>query len=60
MSEYGDMRPEDLWIKIRNGEITGQTSGMANGYAQANLVILPEKYAGDFEEFARKNPKAFL
>ena len=31
MSEYADMRPEDIWIKIRNGEITGQTSGMDNG-----------------------------
>ena len=57
MSKYADMKPEDIWVKIRNGEITGQTSGMANGYAQANLVILPEKYAKDFEEFARKNPK---
>ena len=57
MSSYGNMLPREIWEKIRSGEITGQTSGMANGYAQANLVILPEKYAGDFEEFARKNPK---
>lgn len=33
------------------------TAGMCAGYAQANLVILPKKYADDFKEFARKNPK---
>ena len=57
MADYSNARPEDVWLKIRSGEITGQTSGMCNGYAQANLVIMPEKYAGDFEQFARHNPK---
>ena len=57
MIDYSKAKPEDTWLKIRSGEITGQTSGMCNGYAQANLVIMPEKYAGYFEEFARKNPK---
>jgi len=53
MIDYSKAKPEDIWLKIRSGEITGQTSGMCNGYAQANLVIMPEKYAGYFEEFAR-------
>lgn len=57
MADYSNARPEEVWLKIRSGEITGQTSGMCNGYAQANLVIMPEKYAGDFEQFARQNPK---
>ena len=57
MSDYSSMAPQEVWQKIRSGEIKGQTSGMCNGYAQANLVILPEKYAKDFEEFAKKNPK---
>ena len=57
MTDYSNAKPEDVWLKIRSGEITGQTSGMCNGYAQANLVIMPEKYAADFEEFAHKNPK---
>lgn len=56
MTDYSNARPEDVWLKIRSGEIAGQTSGMCNGYAQANLVIMPEKYAKDFEEFAHKNP----
>lgn len=57
MADYSNAKPEEVWEKIRSGEITGQTSGMCNGYAQANLVIMPEKYAKDFEEFAKKNPK---
>ena len=34
--------PEEVRKLIRKGEISGQTSGMCNGYAQANLVILPQ------------------
>lgn len=30
---------------------------MCGGYAQANLVILPQKYADDFKLFAKYNPK---
>ncbi len=43
--------------KIRKGEIAGVTSGLAEGFAQANLVILPEKYAFDFLLFVQRNPK---
>ena len=39
------MTPKEVRTKIRNGEIATQTSGMCNGYAQANLCILPKKYA---------------
>ncbi len=34
-----------------------QTSGLAPGFAQANLAILPQELAGDFQEFCRLNPK---
>lgn len=50
------MIPSEARIKIRKGEITTQTSGMCNGYAQANLCILPKKYAYDFLLFASRNP----
>lgn len=50
------MTPREVRMKIRNGEITTQTSGMCNGYAQANLCILPKKYAYDFLLFASRNP----
>ncbi|REJ73689.1 MAG: putative hydro-lyase [Planctomycetota bacterium] len=41
----------------RNGELTGHTSGLAPGYAQANLVVLPREYAFDFLLFCQRNPK---
>lgn len=41
----------------RSGEFTGQTSGLAPGFAQANLVILPRRFADDFLEFCTRNPK---
>lgn len=48
---------EETRLKIRNGEITTPTSGLCPGYAQANLVILPRKYAYDFLLFVQRNPK---
>lgn len=50
------MTPKEVRTKVRNGEIATQTSGMCNGYAQANLCILPKKYAYDFLLFASRNP----
>ena len=45
MGDYRTTKPEEIWKKIRDGEITEPTAGMCGGYAQANLVILPKKYA---------------
>jgi uncharacterized protein YcsI (UPF0317 family) len=42
---------------IRLGEHTGHTSGLAPGFAQANLVILPADLAFDFLRFCIRNPK---
>jgi uncharacterized protein YcsI (UPF0317 family) len=41
---------------IRVGTHTGPTSGLAPGYAQANLVVLPESHAMDFVRFCVRNP----
>jgi uncharacterized protein YcsI (UPF0317 family) len=41
----------------RQGQFTAQTSGLALGFAQANLVVVPAEWAGDFLEFCRRNPK---
>ena len=35
----------------------GPTSGMAPGYVQANLAILPAAVASDFMRFCQLNPK---
>ena len=53
---YENMSPKEVRAKIRAKEITGQTSGMCGGYAQANLVILPKEQAFDFLLFAQRNP----
>jgi uncharacterized protein YcsI (UPF0317 family) len=41
----------------RGGELTGHTAGLAAGFAQANLVVLPREAAYDFLLFCRRNPK---
>src|SRR5580692_11301283 len=41
----------------RDEGFNGQTSGLADGFAQANLVVLPAEFAHDFREFCRRNPK---
>ena len=44
-------------LAIRNGQHRGPTSGLAPGYVQGNLAILPKALAGDFMQFCRLNPK---
>ncbi|MEM0955191.1 MAG: putative hydro-lyase [Pseudomonadota bacterium] len=43
--------------RARSGELTGNTSGMAPGRVQCNIVILPEAWAADFQRFCQLNPK---
>ena len=55
--DYTTISPRELRALIRAGEITGQTSGMCAGYAQANLVILPKDLAFDFLLYTMRNPR---
>ena len=48
----------DARLMIRRGEFAGPTSGLAPGYVQGNLCILPAALAGDFLRFCQLNPKA--
>lgn len=41
----------------RSGQLTGPTPGLAPGFVQANLVILPRDWAFDFLLFCQRNPK---
>jgi uncharacterized protein YcsI (UPF0317 family) len=45
------------WACIRSGDHIGPTSGLAPGFAQANLVVLPADHALDFVRFCVRNPK---
>ncbi len=49
--------PAEARSLIRAGEWTGNTAGVAPGYAQANLAILPGELAFDFLLFCQRNPK---
>ncbi len=49
--------PKEIRALIRQGKWDKPTAGLAMGYAQANIVILPEKYAFDFLLFCQRNPK---
>ncbi|MEO2267481.1 putative hydro-lyase [Pseudoalteromonas pernae] len=50
--------PQAIRELIRNGDYSGNTSGFAPGFVQANLVILPKTYAYDFLRFCQLNPQA--
>ena len=49
--------PQTVRARIRAGEWTGPTGGLAKGYVQTNMVILPKEQAFDFMVFCQRNPK---
>jgi uncharacterized protein YcsI (UPF0317 family) len=57
MKRVQQLTPKEIRHLIRKGKWHKPTAGMAMGYAQANLVILPQKYAFDFLLFCQRNPK---
>jgi uncharacterized protein YcsI (UPF0317 family) len=58
--DYESLRGLDkdqLRKAIRASLYEGHTAGLAAGFLQANIIILPEKYALDFMRFCQRNPK---
>lgn len=49
--------PAAVRMAARRGLLTAPTSGLASGYVQVNLVILPESQASGFLRFCQANPK---
>ena len=49
--------PEQLRKNIRAGKLNGNTSGLAPGYVQCNLVILARELAYDFLVYCQRNPR---
>src|SRR5438270_11162294 len=47
----------DVRRRARSRELNGPTPGLALGYVQANLVIVPRDLAFDFLLFCQRNPK---
>jgi len=56
-ADFGKLTGREARMEIREGLWRKPTSGMALGYTQANLVILPKELAYDFLLFAYRNPK---
>ena len=57
LASLRDAQPAVFRAMVRSGRFVGPTAGLVRGYAQANVVILPARWAGDFEAFCRNNPK---
>jgi uncharacterized protein YcsI (UPF0317 family) len=49
--------PRELRRAIRAGKFRRHTAGVAPGYVQGNVCILPQEYAAEFRLFCERNPK---
>ena len=49
--------PGEVRRAIRAGKHRGHTAGIARGYVQGNVCILPREYAEEFRLFCERNPK---
>jgi len=57
IKDISHLSPKEIRNLIREGTWDQPTAGLAFGYAQANVVILPARYALDFFLFCQRNPK---
>jgi len=51
------MTGREVRLAARAGALTGATAGLAPGFVQGNLVILPGASAADFATFCERNPR---
>ena len=51
------LESEKIRLSARSGEFDHPTAGLAYGFVQANVVILPADQAMDFLLFCQRNPK---
>lgn len=51
------LTPARIRLAARAGDLTGPTTGLARGYTQGNLVILPSVHMTDFLGFCQHNPR---
>ena len=57
MTNLTNLSPAEFRRLVRTGDFTSPTSGYCPGYTQANLVIVPQRYAYDFLLLAQRNPR---
>ncbi|MRG86298.1 putative hydro-lyase [Salinibacillus xinjiangensis] len=58
MQDHSSLTPATAREMIRNNELIKPTSGVANGFTQANLAVLPKELAFEFLLFSQRNPKS--
>ena len=49
--------PRAVRLAARSGSFAGVTAGLAPGYVQGNVCILPKAFANDFRSYCERNPK---
>ncbi|OAA74005.1 hypothetical protein ISF_00906 [Cordyceps fumosorosea ARSEF 2679] len=54
--DYATATGLDVRLAAREGKHTGPTAGLAPGFLQANLLVLPAEYADDFRRLCARNP----
>ncbi|UOF92539.1 putative hydro-lyase [Fodinisporobacter ferrooxydans] len=55
--DVANMSPAEIRQLIRQNQLIRPTSGVANGFTQANLAILKKELAFEFLLFCQRNPK---
>jgi uncharacterized protein YcsI (UPF0317 family) len=58
MNADGLLESQRVRRGIREGRITGTSRGLAHGFVQCNLAILPKAYAFDFLLYCQRNQRA--
>lgn len=58
MSALGMLESQRVRADIRAGRITGTSRGLAHGFVQCNLAILPAEFAYDFLLYCQRNQRA--
>jgi len=57
MADLRNASGAEVRAACRRGELAASTPGLALGFVQANLVVLPKDWAFDFLLFCQRNPK---
>lgn len=57
LDDLACLTPQQLRHRFRAGDLNQPTAGLAPGFTQANLVIVPRDLAYDFLVFCQRNPK---
>jgi len=55
--DLANARGRDVRAAARSGQWRRATHGLARGYVQANMAIVPKRHAFDFMLFCQRNPK---